>query len=64
MRVNGREHQVPEPIVLADLLLLLGFPGDGVAAALDGEIVPRARYRDAPVRDGAEVEIVRAVGGG
>ncbi|MCC5947133.1 MAG: sulfur carrier protein ThiS [Nitriliruptoraceae bacterium] len=36
----------------------------GVAVALDGDVVPRARWDDTPLTDGAEVEIVGAVQGG
>jgi sulfur carrier protein len=64
VRVNGREHDVSPGITLAELLRRLGFPAEGVAVALDGEIVPRARHGDTPVRPGAVVEVIQAVGGG
>jgi sulfur carrier protein len=36
----------------------------GVAAALDGDVVPRERWDSTPLRDGAAVEVVRAAAGG
>jgi sulfur carrier protein len=38
--------------------------GRGVAVALDGEVVPRRRWDDMPLREGQRVEVVQAVQGG
>lgn len=64
--VNGGERSLRAGGTLADLAVLVGVTGDepGVAAALDGEVVPRARWRVTALRDGAVVEIVRAAAGG
>jgi sulfur carrier protein len=66
VRVNGAERLVDEPATLADLAVLLGVEPDqqGVAAAIDGDVVPRARWAATPLREGAEVELVRAAAGG
>ena len=38
--------------------------GRGVAVAVDGEVVPRARWGNTELREGANVEVVVAVQGG
>ena len=41
-----------------------GVQFDGIAVALNGEVVPRAEWSRKELRDGDAVEIVRAVQGG
>nr|MBA2320723.1 sulfur carrier protein ThiS [Deltaproteobacteria bacterium] len=36
----------------------------GVAVAVDRQVVPRSAHAATPIRPGAEVEVLRAVGGG
>lgn len=64
--VNGGERQVPPGASVAQVAALLGVtPGEpGVAAALDGEVVPGDRWARTPVTEGARIEIVRAAAGG
>jgi sulfur carrier protein len=38
--------------------------GRGVAVALDGEVVPRARWEATALHEGQRVEVVQAVQGG
>ena len=38
--------------------------GRGVAVALDGEVVPRGEWASTEVREGQQVEVLRAVQGG
>lgn len=64
--VNGHLRQV-DPAT--PLLSVLDVPADGppprgVAVALDGTVVPRARYGDTALHEGARVEVVTAVQGG
>ena len=62
--VNGREREVPPDTTVALLLEELGVRPDGVAVAVDREVVPRSRHADQVLGDGQKVEILRAVGGG
>lgn len=62
--LNGEKRQVPEGLTVASLLDHLGIPRDRVAVELELEIVSRARWREATVNPGAQVEIVHFVGGG
>ncbi len=64
--VNGTERTVPGGATLADVADELGVaPGEpGVAAAIDGDVVPRAGWRSLPLAEGARIEVVRAAAGG
>ncbi len=64
--LNG-EHCELSPVqsVLAALGYLGLEPGSrGIAVAVDGEVIPRARWESALLRDGARVEILTAMQGG
>lgn len=61
VRLNGQPREVPEGATLVDLL---GEPAPGVAAAVNGQVIPRDRWRSYVLRDGDQVEFVRAVQGG
>jgi sulfur carrier protein len=63
-RVNGVERDLPDGATVADVLRLLEIPANGVAVALDGQVVPRADHPRTVVADGAEVEVLTAVQGG
>lgn len=62
--VNGKEQEVPRGATVASLLAALEVPTDGVAVAIDREVVPKSRHDTTPLSEGASVEILRAVGGG
>jgi sulfur carrier protein len=64
--VNGEPRElVPGSTVASVIDSLRGAPdGRGVAVALDGEVVPRGRWRDTELTDGARIEVVVAVQGG
>ena len=47
-----------------DALGALGLPRTGVAVAVDGEVVPKARWAATALADGARVEVLTAVQGG
>jgi len=51
---------------LDELLARLGYDraASGIAVALNGRVVPRARWSDQAVEDGDEIDIVSAVQGG
>jgi sulfur carrier protein len=64
--VNGELHEFAAATTLADAIARLpGAPeGRGVAAALDGEVVPRSRWSETRLSEGARIELVVAVQGG
>ncbi len=64
IHVNGRIRVLPEAAGLEALLAEMGLAGKRVAVEINREIVPRAQHRDRALRDGDQVEIVQAIGGG
>ncbi len=64
IQVNGEEKEVESGATLADLLDALGVVAEGLAVAINMEIVRRGEYASTNFSEGDEVEIVRAVGGG
>jgi sulfur carrier protein len=62
--VNGEPRQLPPGITLADLVTQLVASPRGVAAAVDGTVVPRRAWPGTPLADGSVVEVVTAVQGG
>ena len=62
--LNGRPDACAEGETVADLLGRLGLRRDGVAVALNGEVLPRSAWPDRALRAGDRVELIHAVGGG
>jgi sulfur carrier protein len=64
LSVNGEVKQLPDSLHIAQLLEVMTLTGKKLAVERNGEIVPRSRYAETPLRDGDQLEIVVAVGGG
>jgi sulfur carrier protein len=62
--VNGERRELPEPITVRELLAVLNIVPDGVAVAIDRQIVPRSSFAERRLADGEQIEVLRAVGGG
>jgi sulfur carrier protein len=64
--INGNVREMHPASSLADAVAdLTGAPeARGIAAALDGEVVPRDAWAETRLSDGARVELVVAVQGG
>jgi sulfur carrier protein len=64
--VNGEPREVPDAARLGDVVAGPdGAPARrGIAVAVDGVVVPRARHPETVLRAGARIEIVTAVQGG
>ncbi len=64
--INGSDHELAVGATVADAVLAAGAPDDGrgIAVALDGEVVPRARWDARELADGDHVEVLHAVQGG
>lgn len=62
--VNGQGTTVPAGSTLEELLGQVEVDPKGVAIALDGDVVPRSRWRTTTLGPGAHVEIVTAAAGG
>jgi sulfur carrier protein len=62
--INGEQRELADGASVRDALATLGAPENGVAVAVDGEVVPRAEWSVAALADGARVEVLTAVQGG
>jgi sulfur carrier protein len=62
--INGVAREVADDARVLDALGALGLPQVGVAVAVNGEVVPKVRWAEAALADGARVEVLTAVQGG
>ncbi len=64
--LNGHASALEAGASLADAIDAIAAPldGRGIAAAVDGEVVPRAEWTATTRDDGQRVEVVQAVQGG
>lgn len=62
--LNGEARSFPGPITLQALLEEVRLRPDGIAVALNFEVIPKSRLADTWVKDGDKVEVVHMVGGG
>jgi sulfur carrier protein len=64
VRLNGEPRELPEGTSLAEAVAGLTPAATGVAAAVNGDVVPRGSWTATPLADGDQVEVVTAVQGG
>ncbi len=68
MRVvlNGDETQLADGATVRSAIDALALPaeGRGVAVAVDAEVVPRGQWESTILREGARIEVLRAIQGG
>ena len=64
IQLNGEPKDLDGPLSVAALLAQLGINPLIVAVELNLVVIRRAKYADAMIEEGAEVEIVAFVGGG
>ena len=62
--VNGEARDIPSGATLEELVRLVADAPSGIAAAVNGEVVPRRAWPGTPLADRDQVEIVTAVQGG
>ena len=64
--MNGDATELPDGATMEDAVAATGAHESrrGLAAALDGAVVPRSQWGDTALSDGARVEVLQAVQGG
>jgi len=62
--VNGASRQIAEGATILQLLIETARTTDGVAVAVDGEIVHRADWPQCVLTGGQQVELITALQGG
>ena len=64
VKLNGEPRELPAGATLAEAVAQMTDLATGVAAAVNGDVVPRGSWAATPLRDGDQVEVVTAVQGG
>jgi sulfur carrier protein len=66
LSVNGEPMELPEGATVAAAVAAAGVGAAerGVAVALDAQVVPRGRWDETPIHEGARIEVLRAAAGG
>ncbi|UUY09142.1 sulfur carrier protein ThiS [Pseudomonas sp. J452] len=64
IQLNGEPFELPDGVTVADLLVRLDALGKRVAVELNLDIVPRSQHATTVLRDGDQLEVVHAIGGG
>ena len=63
--VNGEPRELPKDARVADVVsAVAGGRRDGIAVAMDGEIVPKSQWDEVLVGENARLEVLSAIGGG
>ena len=63
LKLNGEVEELAATN-MAELMDELKAPPTGIAVALNGSVVRRPQHPSTPLKDGDEIEIIRAVQGG
>jgi len=65
LTVNQQAFQVEQPeMTILEFLRLRDLPETSIVVAVNGEIIPQSRWTDRVLKEGDDVDIVRAVSGG
>ena len=64
VKLNGEPHELSDGATLAEAVAQVTALASGVAAAVNGDVVPRGSWAATPLCDGDQVEVVTAVQGG
>lgn len=64
VKINGEPRELPDGAALAEAVAAVTDLASGVAAAVNGDVVPRGAWAVTALRDGDQVEVVTAVQGG
>ncbi|MGH3186901.1 MAG: sulfur carrier protein ThiS [Streptosporangiaceae bacterium] len=64
IRLNGEPRELHDGATVARAIAEVTSASTGIAAALNGDVVPRGFWTATLLRDGDQVEVVTAVQGG
>ena len=64
IQLNGETVELPQDETVAGLISRLDLAGRRVAVELNLDIVPRSQHATTVLREGDQVEVVHAIGGG
>jgi thiamine biosynthesis protein ThiS len=64
LTINGKEREVHSSTTVTELVKELAVTAPNIAVALNCQVIPKSQYPSTPVKEGDQIEIVHAVGGG
>jgi sulfur carrier protein len=64
IRLNGEVLETAAVLTVQGLIAGQQLAGQRLAVELNGDVVPRSRWGEVALKDGDQVELVRAIGGG
>jgi sulfur carrier protein len=64
IQLNGEAFELSDGTTVAGLIDRLDLAGRRVAVELNLDIVPRSQHATTALREGDQVEVVHAIGGG
>ena len=64
IQLNGESFELPDGETVAALLARRELTGRRVAVELNLDIVPRSQHAQTVLKEGDQVEVVHAIGGG
>jgi sulfur carrier protein len=64
VQLNGQPHRLGTEQTLGQLIDSLELRRDGIAVAMNGDVVPRSSHDETRLQSGDRIEIIQAVGGG
>jgi sulfur carrier protein len=64
IQLNGEAFELPNGATVAELIDRLDLLGRRFAVELNLDIVPRSQHATTALREGDQVEVVHAIGGG
>ena len=62
--VNGEYRELADHATVETVVRELGVDARGTAVAVNGEVIPRGEWHATELRDGQEIEVLRATQGG
>jgi sulfur carrier protein len=64
VKLNGEPNELPDSTTVAGAVAKLTAAPTGVAAAVNGQVVPRGAWTSTILHNGYQIEVVTAVQGG
>ncbi|MDR1381081.1 MAG: sulfur carrier protein ThiS [Tannerella sp.] len=64
IKLNDKPYSLADGTTLDKFMRELGMPLQGVAIAIDYEVVPKSRWEETVLEDGLELMMIHAVSGG
>lgn len=61
--INNKETET-QALNLRQLAEELNLPAKGIAVAMSNAMIPRARWEETPIKEGADIVIIKAFCGG